>query len=73
MFKRHIHPSDLPLFTEDLDRCQKIFDILRDELGIERGSAKEDILAAHIIRFYKQGVRNEQQLLILARTAAISR
>jgi hypothetical protein len=72
MFRRHIHPSDLPLFTEDLDRCQKVFDTVRAELGIERGNAKEDAIAAHIIRFYKQGIRNEQQLLILARTAAIS-
>ncbi|TCR74043.1 hypothetical protein EV561_12411 [Rhizobium sp. BK376] len=72
MLRRYIHPSDLPLFSEDLDRCQKVFDIVREELSIERGSEKEEVIAASIIHFYKQGLRDEMQLLILARTAAIS-
>ncbi|KAA0687383.1 hypothetical protein DTW90_33545 [Neorhizobium sp. P12A] len=71
MLKQHIHPADLPLFSEDLDQCQKVFDIVRAEMGMERESAKESSLASHIIHFYRQGIRNEHQLLILARTAAI--
>ncbi|KAA0691388.1 hypothetical protein DTW90_28165 [Neorhizobium sp. P12A] len=72
MLRRFIDPSDLLLFSEDLDRCQKVFDIVRAELGVERGSAQEEMIAAHIIHSYKRGVRDEQQLLILARTAAIN-
>jgi hypothetical protein len=72
MLRRYIDPSDLPLLSEDLDHCQKVFDVVREELDIERGSEKEETIAASIIHFYKQGVRDEQQLLILARTAAIS-
>jgi hypothetical protein len=64
--------SDLPLFSEDLDHCQKVFDIVREELSIARGSEKEEVIAASIIHFYKPGARDETQLLILARTAAIS-
>jgi hypothetical protein len=72
MIREHLHPSDLPLFSEDLDLCQQIFDIVRAEAGIEPGSPKSDLLASHIIHFYKQGIRNAAQLLAMARTAVIS-
>ena len=62
--------TDLPLCSDDLRVCQRIFDIVRIEVGIPPGNSKQDLLAADIIRFYQQGIRNEQQLLILARTSA---
>jgi hypothetical protein len=54
------------------DLYQKVFDLVRTQLGIERGSEPESQLAANIIQFYKQGIRTEAQLLIMARTSAIS-
>lgn len=55
-----------------MNLCQKVFDMVRDQLDIERGSELESQLAANIIQFYKQGIRTEAQLLIMARTSAIS-
>lgn len=72
MFKAHVHPTDLPMLSDEVALCQRVFDIVRGEAGIEHGDTKEDMLAASIIQFYKQGIHNEQQLLILARTSAIS-
>ncbi len=72
MFREHLHPSDLPLFSQDLDICQQIFELVRAETGIEPGSAKSDLLASHIIHAYKQGIRDTAQLLIMARTAALT-
>jgi hypothetical protein len=61
----------MPLFSEDLALCQRVFDQIRDETEI-KGTQRNDLLAANIIRFYKQGIKNEGQLLILAMTAAIT-
>jgi len=55
-----------------MDMCQKVFDIVCAQLHIEAGSELEIRLAANIIQFYKQGIRTESQLLIMARTVAIS-
>lgn len=71
MIRNHIPPHDLPLFSEDLAICQRVFDRLREELGIKVGTEKNDILAAHIIHLYKSGVKTEIKLLILAKTAMI--
>ncbi len=72
MFKEHIHPTDLPLFSEDLDLCQRVFNTIRTELDMPKKSPESDLLASHIINFYKRGVRDETHLLLMARTAAIS-
>jgi hypothetical protein len=72
MIRHHIHPDDLPLFSEDLAICQHVFDVVRTELKIEPGTDRNDLLASNIIHFYKRGIKNEAQLLILARTAAIT-
>jgi hypothetical protein len=71
MFDKHLHPDDIPLFSKDLVICQQVFDIVRSETGTMHGTPKSDLIAAHIIHAYKQGVRDVAQLLILARTAAI--
>jgi hypothetical protein len=72
MFCRYVKNYDLPLLGEDMDVCQKVFDVVRAQLHIERGSELERQLAANIIQFYKQGIRAEAQFLIMARTSAIS-
>jgi hypothetical protein len=41
-------------------------------LHINAGSELESRLAANIIQIYKQGIHSEPQLLIMARTVAIS-
>jgi hypothetical protein len=63
---------DLPLLGEDVDLCQKVFDTVRAQLRISRGTELESQLAANIIQFYKQGIRTEAHLLLMARTSAIS-
>lgn len=71
MFEKHLHPDDIPLFSNDLKLCQQIFDIIRSEKRIEPGSARSDLIAAYIIHAYKQGTRDVGELLIIARSAAI--
>jgi hypothetical protein len=72
MIRNHIHPNDMPLFSIDLEICQQVFDVVRSETGVERGSSKSDLIASHIIHAYKQGIREPAQLLIMARTAPIA-
>jgi hypothetical protein len=72
MIRNHIHPNDMPLFSKDLEICQQVFDVVRSETGVEPGSPKSDLIASHIIHAYKQGIREPAQLLIMARTAAIT-
>jgi hypothetical protein len=72
MFRGYVKDYDLPLLGEDMDLCQKVFDIVRAQLYIKRGGEFERQLAANIIQFYKQVTRTEAQLLIMARTSAIS-
>lgn len=72
MFKRHIHPDDVPLFSKDIAICQRVFDIVRAETSIEPGTPQSDLIASHIIHGYKQGIRDVSQLLILARTVAMT-
>jgi hypothetical protein len=71
MFRRYEKNYDLPLLGEDMDLRQKVFDLVRAQLHIERGVELERQLAANIIQFSKQGMRTETQLLIMARTSAI--
>jgi hypothetical protein len=72
MFRNHLHPKDVPLFSDGLDVCQRVFDMVRREVGVTPGTPENDLLAAHIVTFYKHGAKTEAQLLILARTAAIT-
>ena len=72
MFRRYVTSYDLPLLGEDMDLCQKVFDDVRSELKIDRGSERGRLLASSIIQFYKQGIKTESQLQIMARTAAIT-
>ncbi|WP_165928015.1 hypothetical protein [Rhizobium sp. BK376] len=51
MFRRYVKDYDLPLLGDDMDLCQKVFDMVRDQLDIERGSELESELATNIIQF----------------------
>jgi hypothetical protein len=72
MSRKYLKDYDMPLLGDDVDRCQKVFDVVRAQLQIERGSERESQLGASIIQFYKQGIRTEARLLMMARTSAIS-
>lgn len=69
MFLRHIHPADVPLFSNDLEVCQQVFDVGRSEFAVAPGSGASDLIAAGIIHAYKQSVREPAQLILLARAA----
>jgi hypothetical protein len=63
-----VSPDDRPLYPEDLAACQRVFDALRQESGIEYDPAKCDLLAWHVITYYRRGVKDEAQLGHLARS-----
>jgi hypothetical protein len=71
MFKAHLHPADLALFSQDMDTCQQVFDVVRSEARIEEGSARSELLASHIIHFYKIGIRAPKELIAMARTGVV--
>jgi hypothetical protein len=72
MLRRYVKDYDVPLLGADIDLWQKVFNIVSRQVHTERGSELERQLAANIVRFYRQGIRSEAQLLIMARTSAIS-
>lgn len=64
-----VRPDDLPLYPEDLATCQRVYDALRQECGIEHDPAMCDRLAWHAITYYRRGVKDEAQLRQLAKSA----
>ena len=64
----HVSSDELPLYPEDLAVCQRVFDALRQECGIEGDLEMCDLLAWHIITYYKIGLKSEAQLGHLARS-----
>jgi hypothetical protein len=67
MLKSSIHPQDLPLFSEDLDMLHKVLDAACQERGIERQSQEAERLGAVMIQLYRQGVKDDEKLLALAK------
>lgn len=67
MFEHHVHPLDLPLFSRDMALLQRVFDMIRVERRIDSGHPEGDLLAATIIHLYKQGIREEAELLSVMR------
>ncbi|MGO4566301.1 hypothetical protein AB4Z52_14745 [Rhizobium sp. 2YAF20] len=63
-----VFPDDLPLYPEDLAICQRVYDALRQECGIEHDPAMCDLLAWHAITYYRRGVKDEAQLRHLAKS-----
>ncbi|WP_165932813.1 hypothetical protein [Rhizobium sp. BK251] len=46
---------------------QRVFDMIRVERRIDAGHPEGDLLAATIIHLYKQGIREEAELLSVMR------
>ncbi|ENN85883.1 hypothetical protein RHSP_17663 [Rhizobium freirei PRF 81] len=67
MLETPIHPRDLPLFSEDLDRLEKVLDTVCQDRGINLRSQQAERLGALIIQVYRQGVKDDAKLLALAR------
>jgi hypothetical protein len=63
-----VRPDDLPLYPEDLATCQRVYDALRQECGIEHDPAMCDLLAWQVITYYRRGVKDEAQLRQLAKS-----
>jgi hypothetical protein len=69
MIKSNTKRIDEPLNSHDLGFCQRVFDTVRDELGVARNSEEAERIAAITIELYRQGVRNEGQLKLMVGAA----
>ncbi|MDL2404603.1 hypothetical protein PY650_02815 [Rhizobium calliandrae] len=67
MLETSIHPQDLPLFSDDLDRLEKVLDAVCEDRGINFRSSEAERLGALIIQLYRHGVKEDAKLLALAR------
>jgi len=69
MREQRIRPSDEPLTSRDLGVCQSVHNAICDEQKCAPGSQEANRVAAITIHLYRQGVRDEQKLLAMVRTA----
>ena len=69
MREQRIGPSDEPLTSRDLGVCQSVHNAICDEQKCAPGSQEANRIAAITIHLYRQGVRDEQKLLAMVRTA----
>ncbi|WP_454848289.1 hypothetical protein [Rhizobium binxianense] len=69
MIKSNTKRIDEPLNSRDLGFCQRVFDAVRNELGVARNSEEAERIAAITIELYRQGVRNETQLKLMVEAA----
>jgi hypothetical protein len=69
MREHRIRPSDEPLTSRDLGVCQSVHNAICDEQKCAPGSEEANRIAAITIHLYRQGVRDEQKLLAMVRTA----
>lgn len=67
MLETSIHPQDLPLFSDDLDRLEKVLDAVCKDRGIDHRGPEAERLGALIIQLYRQGVKDDAKLIALAR------
>ncbi|MDE1990918.1 MAG: hypothetical protein KGI75_00365 [Rhizobiaceae bacterium] len=67
MLETSIHPLDLPLFSDDLDRLQLVLEAVCLDRGLDYRSLEAERLGALIIQLYRQGVKEDAKLLALAR------
>ncbi|UWU22254.1 hypothetical protein N2601_04550 [Rhizobium sp. CB3060] len=67
MLETSIHPQDLPLFSDDLDRLEKVLDAVCMDRGISPRSQEGERLGALMIQLYRQGVKEHAKLLALAK------
>jgi hypothetical protein len=69
MIRRYLSEHDQPLDSKDLDTCQRAFDAILAELNIATGTDEAERTAAILIELYRQGIHDEQQLVVLVGAA----
>ena len=69
MTRQTIRPSDEPLNSTDLALCQRALEAVSVELRVERNSEEGERLASIVIQLYRHGVRDEDNLRIMASAA----
>ncbi|MCY1669143.1 hypothetical protein [Rhizobium sp. SL86] len=62
MIRSEKRPSEEPLNSEDLARCQQVFERLKADICLDEDHEEINRLAAITIELYRQGVRREEQL-----------
>ena len=67
MLDTPIHPRDLPLFSDDLDRISAVLDRVCEDRGLDRHAAEAERLGAAMIQLYRQGVKDGSKLAALAK------
>ncbi|WFU11587.1 hypothetical protein QA646_24675 (plasmid) [Rhizobium sp. CB3090] len=65
MISRYLSKRDLALDSVDLDTCQRAFDAILLKRNIARESEEGEQVAAMIIELFREGIHDEQQLVVL--------
>ena len=71
MTRKSLQPRTYPLTPAELKLCQRAFDAFLLERDAKRDSEEAEAAAALIIELYQKGIRDEKQLLLLAKAADI--
>jgi hypothetical protein len=61
--------SDVPLNSQDLAICQKVLETLCADLRVDRESDEGRRIGVIAIQLVQQGVRDEDDLLVMVRAA----
>ncbi|GAC1045143.1 hypothetical protein [Rhizobium sp. No.120] len=69
MVFRYSRTRDISLDSQALGICQRAFDSILSELGIDREHEKAEDIAAFVIKLYQQGVHDERKLFELGMAA----
>ncbi len=69
MIRSEKRRSEEPLDSNDLLRCQQVFEELKNELGVVEDAEEVNRLAAITIELYRQGVRRKDQLRTMVAAA----
>jgi hypothetical protein len=67
MLNSSIRPSDMPVFSEDLDLLSNILATVCEDRGLARNTPEAERIGAAIIQLYRQGVKDGVKLKALAR------
>ncbi|NLS17672.1 hypothetical protein HGP16_14010 [Rhizobium sp. P40RR-XXII] len=71
MIRKSLQNRAYPLAPAELNLCQRAFDAFLIERDARRDSEEAEAAAALIIELYQKGIRDEKQLLLLAKAADI--
>jgi hypothetical protein len=66
---QRFHRHDEPLTSDDLAKCQRVFEAFCHDNNIPRPSEEAIRTGAIIIELFQQGVRDETQLRVLVDSA----